>query len=78
MADTSTTDPMHEFLVWWVSGAWTGTRSICAPDADTACAALEARPWRYGLPHEKATVLRVMRRVVIEPSEHERATLRHR
>ena len=67
MADTSTAgQDMHEYVVWYSSGGMNGRVSIPAPDAATARADLEARPWRYGL-HERATALHAMRRVVIEP-----------
>ena len=68
MAETSTAAGMHEFVLWWVCGGFAGTRRIRATDANTARRDLEANGSTYGLPHERVTVLKVLRCVVIEPS----------
>lgn len=77
MADASAAATMHEYVVWWVSGNYAGTRRIRATDSETVRRDLEANPSTYGLPHERATVLQVRRSVVIDAREYEHA-VRHR
>lgn len=70
MAGTSTAREaaeLHNFVVWWASGGFSGRRDVRAPDAAAAAQDLRANPSHFGLPHERVTVLQVRRRVVIEP-----------
>jgi len=58
---------MREYVVYWACTGFSGRRRVRATDADTARRDLETNPSTYGLPHERITVLRVLRCVTIEP-----------
>lgn len=78
MADTSTAEVMHAYVVPWAGGGVAGMRRIRAPNGEAAERDLREHPSEYGLSCETPIVGRALRCVVIEPSEYERATLRHR
>lgn len=74
MAETSAAAGMQDYLAYWACAGATGRLRIRAPNAATARRDIEQNASRYGLPHERVTVLKLLRCVTIEPED---ARVRH-